>query len=227
MQGLIGPSGREHRIVMSMPTLTSHLEAAVDDRTSGATGVVRQVIDGLLAIADDHGRLRATADLLAIRLPWCAPMWHVVRAAYATSPALALRSLREQLDFDVERSVAVAVKLLVERGGSVRTAPGSDLVSAAIEALPEPVRPGTVTGLVGADAVGPTMVLNIVGTRELACAAPTIIVATSLKLVPDEAFRRLGGPAFEQVDLHLFDAVVLDGEVLTPAEAGRRAAALA
>jgi hypothetical protein len=36
----------------------------------------------------------------------------------------------------------------------------------------------------------------------------------------------VGAPGFERVELGLFEAVVLDGEVLTPAEAGLRAAAL-
>jgi hypothetical protein len=211
---------------MRAPTLTSRLTAAVDDDTSGATEVVRQVIDGLLELAADQDRLRATADLLTTRLPWCAPMWHVVRAAHATSPALALRSLRDRVDFDADRSVATAVKLVAERDRAVRAAPGSGLVGAVLAALEEPAGAGGVIGLAGADALGPTAMLNIAGTRDLAGAMPTIIVATSLKLVPQEAFQRVGAPGFERVELGLFEAVVLDGEVLTPAEAGLRAAAL-
>ncbi|MGC9665872.1 hypothetical protein ACNTMW_04875 [Planosporangium sp. 12N6] len=211
---------------MSAPTLTPRLVAALADETSGATGVVRQVIDGLRELADDRDRLRATADLAAARLPWCAPMWHVVRAAYAPDPRSALWSLRERLDFDVDRSVATAVKLLTERGCAVRTAPGSALVSAVLDSLAPP-GPGTgVVGLAGADAVGPGAVLNIAGTRELAVAVPTIVVATSVKLVPEDAFGRLGAPGFEAVPLGLFEAVVLDGEFLTPQQAGQRAAAL-
>jgi translation initiation factor 2B subunit (eIF-2B alpha/beta/delta family) len=78
--------------------------------------------------------------------------------------------------------------------------------------------------LAGADAVGPDAVLNIAGTADLARAHPTIIVATSVKLVPRAVFATLGAPGFEAVELNLFEAVVLDGEVLTPAQAGRRAA---
>jgi hypothetical protein len=212
---------------MSALTLTSRLAAALADGASGATGVARQVIDGLVELADDGDRLRAAADLLAVRLPWCAPMWHVVRAACATDPQCALRSLRERLDFDVDRSVATAVKLLAERGCVVRAAPGSALVGAVLGALAEPAGAAEVVGLAGADAVGPTAVLNIAGTRALADAVPTIIVATSVKLVPQEAFGRLGASGFEQVPLGLFEVVVLDGEVVTPAEAGRRATVLA
>jgi hypothetical protein len=105
-------------------------------------------------------------------------MWHVVRSAYATRPALALRSLRERLDFDVDRSVAMAVKLVTERGCAVRAAPGSGLVGAVLEALAQPAGTAGVVGLAGADAVGPTAVLNIAGTRDLAGVVPTIIVAT-------------------------------------------------
>jgi hypothetical protein len=36
----------------------------------------------------------------------------------------------------------------------------------------------------------------------------------------------LGSPLFERIPLDAFWAVVLDGELLTPAEAGRRAARL-
>ncbi len=210
---------------MRTPMLTSQLAVAVEDDSSGATGVVRQVIDGLLELVDDPLRLRATVDHLTARLPWCAPMWHVERAAYATAPALALRLLREQLDVNVDRSVAAAVKLLTERGCAVRTAPGSALVGAVLDALPAPTTPGWV-GLVGADALGPTAVLNIVGTRDLACAVPTVIVTTSQKLVPEQPFQRLGAAGFEQVPLGLFEMVVLDGELLTPADVSRRAAAL-
>ena len=211
---------------MSAPTLTPPLAAAIEDSSSGATGVVRQVIDGLLALGDDRDRLRATADLLADRLPWCAPMWHVVRAAHTANPAVSLRSLRDQMDFDVDRSIAVALQLVTDRGAAVRTAPGSDL-GGVRDALPAPSRPDAVIGLVGADALGPAAaVLYMFGTGELARTVPTIVVTTSVKLVPARTFRRLGAPGFETVDLCLFEAVVLDGEVLTPAEVGRRAAAL-
>ena len=65
------------------------------------------------------------------------------------------------------------------------------------------------------------------GTGELAVRAPTVIVTTSVKLVPEEAFQRLGAPGFERVPLSRFDTVVIDGEALPPVEAGRRAADLA
>jgi hypothetical protein len=218
-----------HPIQKSAFPLTSRLTAAVDDVSSGATGVARQVIDGLLELADDLDRLRAAARVLVVGLPWCAPMWQIARATQADQPALALRSLRDRLSFDVDRSVAVAVKLLTERGCCVRTAPGSGLVAAVTRALPTPNHATTVTGVagvVGADALGPTAMLNVVGTDELARAMPTIIVTTSIKLVPDEAFGRLSAPGFERVPLRRFESVVLDGEVLAPAEAGQRASAL-
>jgi hypothetical protein len=212
---------------MAAPMLTSRLVAALEDDVSGATGVVRQVIDGLSGLVGDRDQLRATADLVASRLPWCGPMWQVVRAAYATDPVLALGSLRERMDYDVDRSIATTVKLLAERGCPVRTAPGSALVGAVLDALAHPTRAGAVVGLAGADALGPTEVLNIVGTRDLAGAVPTTIIATSLKLLPEQAFQRLHAPGFERIPLRMFEAVVLDGEVLTPAEVGQRAAALA
>jgi hypothetical protein len=211
--------------VSALP-LTPRLVAAVQDETAGATGVTRQVIDGLLELTDDRDRLRATTDLLAVHLPWCAPMWQVRHAVRQDDPAPALRALRERLDFDVDRSVAAAVKLLAEWGCAVRTAPGSALVTAGRAALSGPHDPAVTVGLVGADAVGPDAMLNVVGTAELTTEVPTVIVATSVKLVPEEAVRTLGGAGFEWVPLARFHTVVLDGELLTPAEAGQRAAAL-
>jgi hypothetical protein len=152
-------------------------------------------------------------------------MWQVARAARATDPAAALRALRDRLDLDAQRTVATGVRLLTERGCPVRAAPGSALVDAVLAVLPPPVR-SRVVGLAGADAIGPTAVLNIAGTGELARAVPTVVVTTSIKLVPQAAFPARGVPGFEVVPLDLFTAVVLDGLVLTPADAGRRAAAL-
>jgi hypothetical protein len=80
-----------------------------------------------------------------------------------------------------------------------------------------------VVGVVGADAIGPGALLNATGTRELAAQLPTLVVATGVKLVPGEVFGRLGGPGFEVVPLAAAAAVVVGGEVLSPAEAGRRA----
>jgi hypothetical protein len=184
------------------------------------------VVDGLLTIGGDPGRLLAAVALLRERLPWCGPMWHVARAAYSPDPSVALRSLRQRLDLDAARSVATVVRLLTERGGAVRAVPGSGLVAAVLSALP-PLPGSAVVGLAGADAVGPDAVLNVAGTGDLARTVPTVIVATSVKLVPQRAFAALGGCGFETVELSLFAGVVLDGALLTPAEAGRRAAALA
>ncbi|MEV6929822.1 hypothetical protein AB0M46_35755 [Dactylosporangium sp. NPDC051485] len=202
----------------------------MQDRTSGATGVARQVLDGLAEFLYDPGALRAMVAPLPGLLPGYASMWHIARAAHATDPGPALRAIREQLDRDVERSVATAVRVLQQRAGWVRTAPSSALVKATVAGLPAGTVdvPGTeglapVTGLAGADAISPTRVLNIKGTLQLARAVPTIIVTTSLKLVPERVFEGLGSPLFERIPLEAFWAVVLDGELLTPAEAGRRA----
>jgi hypothetical protein len=211
---------------MSAPALSPLLTQAVQDRTSGATGVARQVLDGLLELVEDRQKLRDLASVLPGMLPGYASMWHIARAARADDPEPALRAIREQLDVDVERSVATASRLVHERGGAVRTAPSSALVKAVVATLPKGTDGNQVTGLAGADAISPTTVLNIVGTLDLARSMPTIVVTTSLKLVPEAVFEQLGSPLFERIPLHLFHAVVLDGEVLTPAEAGRRAFAV-
>ena len=84
-----------------------------------------------------------------------------------------------------------------------------------------------VVGVVGADAIGPGGLLNADGTRELAGRVPTLVVATAVKLVPTAVFGRLGAAGFEVVPLEALAAVVVGDEVLSPAEAGRRAADLA
>ena len=73
-----------------------------------------------------------------------------------------------------------------------------------------------VAGVVGADAIGPSALLNADGTRELAARLPTLVVATAVKLVPGPVFERLGGPGFEVVPLELVAAVVVGPEVLSP-----------
>jgi hypothetical protein len=55
---------------------------------------------------------------------------------------------------------------------------------------------------------------------------PTLVVISGVKLVPAAAFARLAAPGFEAVPLAAVDAVALGGELVGPAEAGRRAAAL-
>jgi hypothetical protein len=83
-----------------------------------------------------------------------------------------------------------------------------------------------VVGVVGADAIGPERLLNAGGTRELAGRVPTLVVATAVKLVPGEVFGRLGGTGFEVVPLAAVAVVVVGPELLSPAEAGRRAVRL-
>jgi hypothetical protein len=116
----------------------------------------------------------------------------------------------------------------VPRWGSVAEPEGEGPeLSTAPPGPAHPTDPGAaVVGVVGADAIGPGGLLNAVGTRELAGRVPTLVVATAVKLVPEEVFGRLAGPGFEVVPLGVVRAVVVGGEVLSPAEAGRRAAAV-
>jgi hypothetical protein len=103
-------------------------------------------------------------------------------------------------------------------GAELSTAQGRDQTAGSSTA--------PVVGVVGADAIGPRGLLNADGTRELAQQVPTLVVATAVKLVPAGVFGRLGGPGFEVVPLEALAAVVVGSEVLSPAEAGRRAAGL-
>jgi hypothetical protein len=118
----------------------------------------------------------------------------------------------------------------VARGGNegerLSTAPvGAPVVGAPGVGDPEAGDP--VVGVVGADAIGPEAFLNADGTGALAAQLPTLVVATAVKLVPGTVFGRMGGPGFEVVPLDSVAAVVVGPEVLSPAEAGRRARDLA
>jgi hypothetical protein len=110
----------------------------------------------------------------------------------------------------------------------VATVSHSSLVDRVLARVGPRSAPGDpVVGVAGADAIGPGALLNAVGTRELVGRVPTLVVATAVKLVPEEVFGRLGGAGFEAVPLEALAAVVVGAEVLSPADAGRRARDLA
>jgi hypothetical protein len=225
--------------------------AAASDREGGASEVAAMAVEGLLELAGDRARLDAAVAVLLAGQPAMAPMWHLARAAGAPDPAAALRGLRRLLDSEADAAVAVAAGWLAHRPGPVRTVSHSSLVDRVLARLggsgglmseagtqaagghaepsgSPPVDQGPVgAGLVGADAIGPSALLNAAGTGALAAAVPTLVVTTSLKLVPAAAFERLAAPGFEAVPLSALAAVTLGGELVEPAEAGRRAAALA
>jgi hypothetical protein len=215
---------------------------AAGDRRGGATEVARRALDGLLEIAGDRELLAVAAEALLKGQPAMAPIWHLAGAARSGDPAAALADLRERLDRDqaaaIDRAVAWLRRWLERRPGPVATVSHSSLVDAVLERLGPraeagaPVRPaGGKAGdpgvaVVGADAIGPKALLNAAGTRLLAARLPTLVVSTSLKLVPASVFARLAAPGFEAVPLDLITAVALGPELLAPVAAGRRAAAL-
>lgn len=212
---------------MDQGMLPPSLREAVTVTTAGATGVARMVIQGLLELIDDPAAATEATEFLTARLPGYAPMWHIANAVRSDEPAEALRRIRAELDHAVENTVKAAVTWVGERGGPVTSAPSSSIVGQVLSKLPAESRTGEpVIALAGADAIGPTTVLNIRGTRELAQRLPTLVVTTALKLVPAPVFDRLGAPVFEHIPLASFVGVVLDGEILTPGEVGRRAAEL-
>jgi hypothetical protein len=110
--------------------------------------------------------------------------------------------------------------------GAVATVSHSSLVERALAEVDAGLPTAPALGVVGADAIGPLAFLNAAGTAELAARVPTLVVATAVKLVPAEVFGRLGGPGFEVVPLAAVAAVVVGPELLSPAEAGGRAARL-
>jgi hypothetical protein len=201
--------------------------AAANDREGGASEVAAKAVEGLLelAMAGDRALLDAAAAVLLAGQPAMAPVWHLARAARAPDPAEALRRLGRLLESEADAAVAVAAGWLAERPGPVRTVSHSSLVDRVLARLGEAGT--TPAGLVGADAIGPSALLNAAGTGAVAASVPTLVVTTSLKLVPAAAFERLAAPGFEAVPLSALAAVALGGELVEPAEAGRRAAALA
>ncbi|MGI5214760.1 hypothetical protein [Plantactinospora sp. CA-290183] len=212
---------------MDQAMLPAPLREAVTVTTAGATGVARMVIQGLLELIDDPAAAAEATEFLTARLPGYAPIWHIANAVRSDEPAEALRRIRADLDHAVDNTVKAALAWVGERGGPVTSAPSSSIVAQVLAQLPAgAVTGGPVIALAGADAIGPQTVLNIRGTRELAQRLPTLVVTTALKLVPGPVFDRLGAPVFEHIPLDSFVGVVLDGELLSPEEVGRRAAEL-
>ena len=207
---------------MDLPEL---LRSAAADRRSGATEIAVAAVDGLLEVAGDPLLLAAGAALLEAGQPAMAPIWHAARAARSPEPQAQLLALRHALVADADAAVATAAAWLDQRHGPPATVSHSSLVERVLAGrrLAAPGR-GAVAGVIGADAIGPAAVRNATGSAALAAALPTLVVATAAKLVPADVFERLGAPGFEAVPLASLAAVALGGELLDPAEAGRRAA---
>jgi len=209
--------------------------AAANDREGGAMEVAASALDGLLEVATDPDLLESAVAALVAGQPAMAPVWHLARAARSPDPPSALAALRRRLDTDADAAVTTATAWLREHlaanPGALATVSHSSLVDRVLAALGLPGSPPTGStapeaGVVGADAIGPEGLLNAVGTRELVGRVPTLVVATAVKLVPAEVFGLLGGAGFEVVPLEAVAGVVVGLEVLSPAEAGRRATGL-
>ena len=209
--------------------------AAANDREGGAMEVAATALDGLLEVATDPDLLESAVAALVAGQPAMAPVWHLARAARSPDPPSALAAFRRRLDTDADAAVTTATAWLREHlaanPGALATVSHSSLVDRVLAALGLPGSPPTGStapgaGVVGADAIGPEGLLNAVGTRELVGRVPTLVVATAVKLVPAEVFGLLGGAGFEVVPLEAVAAVVVGAEVLSPAEAGRRATGL-
>lgn len=214
---------------MDAQRLPAAIRAAATDRSGGATEVAAKALDGLLQVADDPRLLEAGVATLLAGQPAMAPLWHLARAARGRRPAAALAGLRARMEADADEAVEAAAGWLRRRLAgagreAVATVSHSSLVDRVLASLgPAAAEGRQVVGLVGADAIGPEALLNAAGTGELAARLPTLVVATAIKLLPAEAFGRLAGPGFEAVPLDAVAAVVVGGEVLPPAAAGRRA----
>jgi hypothetical protein len=232
--------------------LPAAVVAAANDRDGGAMEVAAIALDGLLEVAADPPLLEEAVAVLLAGQPAMAPIWHLARAARGPDPPSALAALRRRLETDADAAVTTATawlhRFLTSHPGTVATVSHSSLVDRVLGRVagaregPAPRALGPLTGrvaepgtggaglstvpgvgVVGADGIGPQGLLNAVGTRELVGRAPTLVVATAVKLVPAEVFGRLGGAGFEVVPLEAVAAVVVGPEVLSPAETGRRA----
>jgi hypothetical protein len=217
---------------MGAARLPASVLAAAGDRRGGAMEVAATALDGLLEVAADPPLLSAAVAALLAGQPAMAPVWHLARAARGPDPPSALAALRRTLHADADAAVATATawlrRHLEGHPGAVATVSHSSLVDRVLARVaPGPeVGEDPVVAVVGADAIGPGALLNAAGTGELAARVPALVVATAVKLVPAEVFGRLGGAGFEAVPLEALAAVVVGNEVLSPAEAGRRAAGL-
>jgi hypothetical protein len=200
--------------------------AAASDRRGGALEVAATALDGLLEVADEPPLLERSVAALLAGQPAMAPIWHLAQAARVPDPRSALAALRRRLAADADAAVAAATTWLQARlaatPGAVATVSHSSLADRVLAHIAL-TSADPVVGLVGADAIGPGALLNAVGTRELVGRVPTLVVATAVKLVPAEVLGRLGGEGFEVVPLEAVAAVVVGAEVLSPADAGRRA----
>jgi hypothetical protein len=217
---------------MDARPLPAAVLAAAGDRRGGALEVAATAVDGLLEVAADPPLLQEAVAVLRAGQPAMAPIWHLARAAAAPDPPSALAALRHHLAADADAAVASATAWLLDHlaatPGTVATVSHSSLVSRVLShpALTHQVSAAPRVAVVGADAIGPEALLNAVGTLKLATRLPTLVVATAVKLVPGAVFERLGGPGFEVVPLDAVAAVVVGDQVLSPAEAGQRAAGL-
>jgi hypothetical protein len=204
--------------------LPERVLAAAADRTSGATAIAVTAAAGLLEIAGDPARLAAAAELLEAGQPAMAPIWHLARAARSGDPAAALATLAAALTSDADAAVEVARAWLDRYDGPVAGVSVSSLVERVLAG--RVVDASARVAVMGADAIGPDAVLNAEGSAALAARVPTLVVATAVKLVPARVFGQLAAPGFERVPLAAVAAVVVGAELLDPAQAGRRAAAL-
>ena len=104
--------------------------------------------------------------------PAMAPVWHLALAARDPDPPAALADLRRRLGTDADAAVATATAWLRDRlagtPGTVATVSHSSLVDRVLAAACPAVPAGdAVAGVVGADAIEPSALLNADGTREL------------------------------------------------------------
>ncbi|WP_280438088.1 hypothetical protein [Nocardia carnea] len=203
-------------------------EALTTTTTAGAVGVTRLVIDGLLALDESTETRIAVATMLYRRLRGYAALWHIFNAMCGQAPNATLRQIRRDLDESARRTVDAAAAWLSERPGGVVHAADTPIVTAVLARSDnDNARSATpTTALAAAEAVGPSAVLAVRGTRRLTERHPTLVVTTSLALVPEPVFSTLGAPGFEHVPLHRFTAIAVDGEILPPEQVGRYAATI-
>ena len=168
--------------------------------------------------------------------PAMAPIWHLARAARSPDPPSALAALRRRLDTDADAAVTAATAWLRDHlaanPGTVATVSHSSLVDRVLAALGlhrGPRRPGPQPrgwGWWGRTRSGRRGCSTPSGPGSWWGGCRRWWWRRRSSWSPAEVFGRLGGPGFEVVPLEAVAAVVVGPEVLSPAEAGRRATRL-
>ncbi|MDH5372438.1 MAG: hypothetical protein OEX97_05805 [Acidimicrobiia bacterium] len=235
----IAPDAFPDAVLDAVDLLSSHQQAMAPIMNL-RNAVYLEVQNGSTAVAE------AVTDLeLRIRESWrgvteagiaVIPTGGTVLIHSASSTVrTVLEAARDQIDFDVVCTRAMPIGEGIEMAADLR-AGGFDVELIDDEVAIE-VLPGVDVVLAGADAIGPSQVINKVGTAVLAGAAkaigvPFYLIASTHKILPEALFnmalqRRGREDLSEAIALDVFSGVVTETGVLGAAAVAEFAGGLA